>query len=68
MTQEESRLQQGREGHPTRVSLCSAGDKVRRLLARAKARMNAATGDTVDRERADFIEKYFHVAWPFTTR
>src|SRR5258707_7089433 len=40
-------------------------DKVRRLLARGK-RENEAQQlvDTVDQERADFIQKYFHVAWP----
>jgi cytidylate kinase len=40
-------------------------DKVRRLLARGKSQ-NAAQQlvDTVDGERADFIQKYFHVQWP----
>jgi cytidylate kinase len=40
-------------------------DKVRRLLARGK-RENEAQQlvDTVDQERADFIQKYFHVEWP----
>jgi cytidylate kinase len=40
-------------------------DKVRRLLARGK-RENEAEQlvDTVDRERVDFIQKYFHVEWP----
>jgi hypothetical protein len=38
---------------------------VRRLLARGK-RENEAEQlvDTVDRERVDFIQKYFHVEWP----
>jgi cytidylate kinase len=40
-------------------------DKVRRLLARGKSEKDAQElVDTVDRERAGFIEKYFHVAWP----
>jgi cytidylate kinase len=40
-------------------------DKVRRLLARGKTQGEAEQlVDTVDRERADFIQKYFHVEWP----
>ena len=40
-------------------------DKVRRLLSRGKTEKEAQERvDTVDRERAGFIEKYFHVAWP----
>jgi cytidylate kinase len=40
-------------------------NKVRRLLARGKSEKEAQElVDTVDRERAGFIEKYFHVAWP----
>ena len=40
-------------------------DKVRRLLSRGKSEKDAQDlVDTVDRERAGFIEKYFHVAWP----
>jgi cytidylate kinase len=40
-------------------------DKVRRLLARGKSEKDAQElVDTVDRERAGFIEKYFHVEWP----
>jgi cytidylate kinase len=40
-------------------------DKVRRLLARGKSQNDAQQlVDTVDRERADFIQKYFHVEWP----
>src|SRR6266436_5220727 len=40
-------------------------DKVRRLLARGKSQNEALQlVDTVDRERADFIQKYFHVEWP----
>jgi cytidylate kinase len=39
--------------------------KVRRLLARGKSEREAQElVDTVDRERAGFIEKYFRVAWP----
>jgi cytidylate kinase len=40
-------------------------DKVRRLLARGKGEKEAQQlVDTVDHERADFIQKYFHVEWP----
>src|ERR1700675_2420141 len=40
-------------------------DKVRRLLARGKSENEAhQLVDTVDRERIDFIQKYFHVEWP----
>lgn len=40
-------------------------DKVRRLLARGKTESEAQERvDTVDRERADFIAKYFGVDWP----
>ena len=39
--------------------------KVRRLLARGKTQSEAEQlVDSVDQERADFIEKYFHVEWP----
>src|SRR5258707_15191016 len=42
-----------------------AEDKVRRLLARGKSEKEAhELVDTVDRERADFIAKYFGVEWP----
>jgi cytidylate kinase len=49
-----------------RVFLYAAGeDKVRRLLARGKSENEAEQlVDTVDRERVDFIQKYFHVEWP----
>ena len=40
-------------------------DKVRRLLARGQSEQEAEERvDTVDRERADFIQKYFGVEWP----
>ena len=40
-------------------------DKVRRLQARGKTDEEAEQlVDTVDRERIDFIQKYFHVEWP----
>jgi cytidylate kinase len=40
-------------------------DKVRRLLGRGKSEDEAEElVDTVDRERKDFIEKYFGVEWP----
>jgi len=39
--------------------------KVRRLVGRGKSEKEAHDlVDTVDRERAGFIEKYFHVEWP----
>jgi len=40
-------------------------DKVRRLVSRGKNEREAKDlVDTVDRERADFIQKYFSVEWP----
>jgi cytidylate kinase len=40
-------------------------EKVRRLLARGKTQQEAdELVDTVDQERADFIQRYFHVEWP----
>jgi cytidylate kinase-like protein len=40
-------------------------DKVQRLLSRGKSEKDAQElVDTVDRERADFILKYFNVDWP----
>lgn len=40
-------------------------EKVRRLLARGKSDKEAEQlVDTVDQERADFIQKYFNVEWP----
>jgi len=40
-------------------------DKVRRLLARGKSAQEAEElVDSVDRERADYIQKYFNVDWP----
>jgi cytidylate kinase len=40
-------------------------DKVRRLLARGKSEQEAQQlVDTVDHERANFIQKYFGVEWP----
>jgi cytidylate kinase len=39
--------------------------KLRRLLARGKSESEAEQFvDSVDQERADFIQKYFHVEWP----
>jgi len=38
---------------------------VRRLLARGKSEREAEElVETVDRERADFIQRYFNVEWP----
>jgi cytidylate kinase len=43
-------------------------DKVRRLMARGKSEKEAEElVDTVDQERADFIQKYFNAAWPDRT-
>jgi len=43
-------------------------EKVRRLLSRGKAEAEAQElVDTVDQERKDFIQKYFHVEWPNLT-
>jgi cytidylate kinase len=40
-------------------------DKVRRLIDRGKTQIEAEQlVDTVDRERGDFIQKYFGVEWP----
>jgi shikimate kinase len=40
-------------------------DKVRRLLTRGKSENEAEQlVDTVDKERVDFIQKYFGVEWP----
>lgn len=40
-------------------------NKVQRLVSRRKGEKEAEElVDTVDRERADFIQKYFHVEWP----
>ena len=40
-------------------------DKVRRLLGRGKKEQDAEElVDSVDRERSDFIKKYFNVEWP----
>ena len=40
-------------------------DKVRRLIGRGKTEKAARElVDTVDRDRIDFIQKYFHVEWP----
>ena len=49
-----------------RVFLYAPSDlKVRRLMARGKSQKEAVElVDTVDRERADYIAKYFHVEWP----
>jgi cytidylate kinase len=43
-------------------------DKVRRLIARGKTEKEAQERvDTVDRERVEFIQKYFRVEWPDRT-
>ena len=40
-------------------------EKVRRLIARGKPREEAEElVDTVDRDRRDYVQKYFHVEWP----
>jgi cytidylate kinase len=46
----------------------SREEKVRRLLARGKTEKDAQQlVDIVDRERVEFIQKYFHVEWPDRT-
>ena len=43
----------------------SKREKVRRLVSEGKTETEAvALVDTIDRERAAFIKKYFHVDWP----
>jgi cytidylate kinase len=43
----------------------SRREKVRRLVSQGKPETDAAElVDTVDRDRASFIKKYFHVSWP----
>ena len=43
-------------------------EKVRRLLENGKSEKDAQElVDTVDRDRRDFIQKYFHVEWPDRT-
>jgi cytidylate kinase len=40
-------------------------DKVRRLMQRGKSESEAQElVDSVDRDRGDFIQRYFHVEWP----
>ncbi len=53
-------------GHATRVSLCSErGQSCGGCLLRGKNETEAQElVDTVDRERGDFIEKYFNAEWP----
>ncbi|PYV99925.1 MAG: hypothetical protein DMG89_06170 [Acidobacteria bacterium] len=47
------------------LSYASSGDKVRRLLGRGKSEKEAEElVDNVNRERADFIQKYFNAEWP----
>lgn len=42
-----------------------AEDKVRRLMARGKTESEAWDRvETVDRDRKEYIQKYFHVDWP----
>jgi cytidylate kinase len=41
------------------------GEKVRRLQARGKSETEASElAETVDRERAEYIRKYFDIEWP----
>jgi len=43
----------------------SRENKIRRLLARGKTEAEAVQLiDSVDRDRTDYISKYFHVEWP----
>jgi cytidylate kinase len=40
-------------------------DKIRRVIARGKTEREAEElVDSVDQERTDFIQRYFHVEWP----
>lgn len=40
-------------------------DKIRRIIARGKTEREAQERvDSVDQERVDFIQRYFHVEWP----
>lgn len=40
-------------------------DKIRRVIARGKTEREAEDlVDSVDQERTDFIQRYFHVEWP----
>jgi Cytidylate kinase-like family len=40
-------------------------DKIRRVIARGKTQKEAEElVDSVDRDRVEFIQKYFHVEWP----
>lgn len=40
-------------------------DKIRRIIARGKTEREARERvDSVDQERVDFIQRYFHVEWP----
>jgi cytidylate kinase len=40
-------------------------DKIRRVIARGKSEREAEElVDSVDQERMDFIQRYFHVEWP----
>jgi cytidylate kinase len=40
-------------------------DKIRRVIARGKTEREAEElVDSVDQERSDFIQRYFHVEWP----
>jgi cytidylate kinase len=56
------------ESHPAtlRVFLYAPReDKVRRVMSRGKSEREAhELVDTVDRDRVDFIQKYFDVEWP----
>jgi len=43
----------------------SREEKLRRLIAQGKTEAEVGVlVDTVDRERAAFIKRYFHVEWP----
>ena len=55
---------EGSRGYVPRVLYAPRQDKVRRLLSRGKRKRTQELVDTVDRERAAYIEKYFHVEWP----
>jgi Cytidylate kinase-like family len=59
---------QERPRHAAGVFYAPRENKVRRLVARGKSENEVQQFvDTVDHERGDFIQKYFHVEWPDRT-
>jgi len=56
------------QNHPDTLRLflyAPRDDKIRRVIARGKTQKEAEElVDSVDRDRVEFIQKYFHVEWP----